>query len=575
MQRLRFLTFLVLLVAVVPSVRTFAAPIEENVRVAMRDGVRLSTDLYLPSEEGKFPTLLMRTPYDKSRVRARARKFTGYGYAVVVQDCRGRLESDGEFYAYRSEGQDGFDTQEWVGQQSWCDGSICTFGASYVGGVQWLAAPYGSSYLKAMVPQATFSNFYNNLYLGGAIRIGMIAGWAARMTAPSGKKVAAIDFNQASLHLPLYRVDEEVFGWHIPMLRDWTYHRNYDAYWEQMSVEAQMGELDLPAYHIVGVYDFFLDENVKTFKMMTYRAKTERARRGQKLLLGPWDHGTVGRRQVGEVDFGPHAQVDIDHEHKRWFDHHLRGVDNGIDREPPIKYFVMGLNHWRYAYYWPPQATRHVEFYLESAGQANTLSGDGRLVAKAPSREVFDSFTSDPAKPIPSKGGKGVTPTFVSHWGPWDQTEIEKHPDVLVYTSQPLEEDLEIAGPVTATIYASTDARDTDLAVKLIDVHPDGFAHNLVMGIQRGRFRKSIRKPELLTPGEVVEWNVNLTHVANQFKKGHRIRLDITGSSFPLYDRNSNSGGDVDDRTSKVAHQKVFHSERYPSRVTLPISVRH
>ena len=424
-----------------------------------------------------------------------------------------------------------------------------------------------------MVPQATFSNFYNNLYLGGAFRIGMISGWAARMTAPSGGNVGAIDFKRANLHLPLYKVDEDVFGWHIPMLRDWTYHRDYNDYWEQMSVEDQMGELDLPAYHIVGVYDFFLDENVKTFQMMTHRAKTDRARRGQKLLLGPWDHGTVGRRKVGEVDFGPYAQVDIDAEHKRWFDHHLRGIDNGIDREPPIKYFVMGVNYWRYAYRWPPQATRHVELYLDSGGKANTRSGDGRRVFAPPSREAYDAFTADPASPIPSKGGKSVAPSYVSHWGPWDQSKIEQHPDVLVYTSAPLEEDLEVAGPLTATVYVATDARDTDIAIKVIDVWPNGFAHNLAMGIQRGRFLKSIRKPELLTPGEVVEWKVNLTHVANRFKKGHRIRIDIAGSSFPLFDRNSNSGGDVDDATSQVAHQKVFHSEKYPSRVTLPVSV--
>jgi hypothetical protein len=308
--------------------------------------------------------------------------------------------------------------------------------------------------------------------------------------------------------------------------------------------------------------------------MMARKAKTDDARRNQKLVLGPWDHSTVGSL-VGEVDFGPKAALDMNAELKRWFDKHLKGMDNGIDREPPIRYFVMGLNDWRQAHRWPPQATRYVDYYLASGGHANTLSGDGTLSTDVPTDGGEDVFVSDPEKPIPSKGGKDTEPSYVAHWGPWDQRGIEKDPNVLVYTSPPLARDLEVAGPLSATLYLATDAKDTDVSVKLVDVAPDGFAQNVGTGILRGRFRESIREPQLLVPGKIYEWTVDLTHTSNRFLKGHRIRLDVTGSNFPQYDRNPNTGGDREATGTFVSRQTLFHSAAYPSRVTLPVSTAY
>jgi putative CocE/NonD family hydrolase len=549
------------------------AAVEKNVMVAMTDGVRLSTNIYLPAPEGSFPTLLMRTPYNKNHGEKQARFFAGDGYAVVVQDCRGRVDSEGEFYPYATDGRDGFDTQEWVGKQSWSNGVIGTFGGSYVGATQWLAAPYGSRFVKAMAPVATFTNFYNNLYLGGALRVKLISRWSASMTAPVRSQFEKIDFHQACLHLPLHRMDE-LFGWEVPMLRDMVFNNTYGSYWKKLGVEDQLHLLDLPAYHIVGIYDFFDSETIKSYKMMVHRAKTEHARRNQKLVLGPWDHSTIGSL-VGEVDFGPKAALDMDAELKRWFDRHLKGVDNGIDREPPVRYFVMGLNDWRLAYRWPPQATRHVDYFLASGGHANTLDGDGTLSKQVPTDSGEDTFVSDPEQPIPSKGGKDAEPSYVAHLGPWDQRGIEKHPNVLVYTSPPLVHDIEVAGPVTATLYLATDAKDTDVAVKLVDVFPDGFAQNVASGILRGRFRESNRDLQLLVPGKIYEWRVDLTHTSNRFLKGHRIRLDVTGSNFPIYDRNPNTGGGPEDTGTFASRQELFHSRAHPSRVTLPVSTAY
>ena len=554
--------------------QTEPAPVEKNVSVTLSDGVHLSTDLYLPSEDGTFPVLLVRTPYGKNRNRRTARFFAAEGYAVVVQDCRGRGESGGEYYPYFNEGKDGFETQEWAGAQSWSSGVLGTMGASYLGGTQWLAAPHGSRYLKAMAPVATFTSWYGNLYYGGALRIDLIGGWSAMMSAPSREAMRAFDKPRALRHLPVTKMDE-VIGWPIPSLRDPISNNHYGSYWEPVNVESKIDQLDLPAFHLVGLYDYFLPETIKSYQLMRRFAKTDHARRNQRLVVGPWDHGTIGRRKVGEVDFGPNAEFQVNRALLRWFDRHLKGEDNGIDREPPIQYFVMGHNDWRHAYEWPPRETRFTDYFLASDGKANTSAGDGRVTTHPSESAALDRFQADPDHPIPGKGGRDVEPTEVAAWVPLDQSRIEQLDDVLVYTSPPLAEDVEVVGPVRAVLYVETDARDTDLVVKLIDVHPDGFAQPVATGIQRGRFRKSLRTSELLTPGEITEWHVAMTHTSNRFLKGHRIRIDISGSCFPLYDRNTNTGGAIDDPTTNVAHQKLHHGPAHPSRVILPISTAH
>ncbi len=544
---------------------------KRNERVLLSDGVGLSTDIYLPLRQGPFPTLLLRTPYGKGGALRQASYFTAHGYAVVAQDCRGRGDSGGEFYLYINEGRDGFETQEWVGQQPWCSGDVGTFGASYVGATQWLAAPFASRHVKVMAPVATFTNFYGNLYLGGALRVGLIGRWAASMTAPSRDAFNAIDFHRAFLHLPLHEMDEE-FGWRIPMLRDMVFHADFGAYWQSFNVEDRLSDVDVPALHMVGLYDFFLPEVIKSYQMMVRFAKTDHARRNQRLVIGSGPHAAVSRQRVGEMDFGPEAEFDANGELRRWFDRHLKGIDNGVDREPPIRYFVMGLNRWRECHQWPPRTTRWVDYFLTSREGANTAAGDGSLQLTPPANSGTDRFVADPADPIPAKGGRDAAPTYLDAWEPFDQRAIEQHPEVLVYTSPPLDEDVEVVGPVRATLYVETDAPDTDVVAKLVDVHPDGFAQNLATGILRGRYRHSASQPHPLTPHKIHEWTIDLTHVSNRFLKGHRIRLDIAGSCFPLYDRNPNNGGDPQSRKSFVATQKLHHSPQHRSRLTLSVS---
>lgn len=547
------------------------AVVERTVWMTLSDGVRLATDLYLPSDTSPVPALLMRTPYGKEGGSVAGRYFSSRGYAFVVQDCRGSGASEGTFYPYRSEGKDGSEAQEWIGTRKWSSGVVGTIGASYVGGTQWLTAPYRSPFVKAMAPVATFSNFYNNLYFGGAFRIAMAGGWTVGRTASSSEALVGLDYNKAFLHLPLVEMDD-VFGWRIPMLRDWVSNDRYGDYWQEFNVEGSFAHLDVPALHIVGLYDFFLPETVKSYLLMERQAKTEEARRHQKLIIGPWDHGTIGQRRVGEIDFGPKAVLHQRALQTRWFDRHLKGLDNGIDREPPIRYFVMGVNDWREAFRWPPQETRMVDYFLRSAGNASTSGGDGSLGTEAATSAGYDTFVADPERPIPSKGGRGVEPTYEGAWGPFDQSRIEENPEVLVYTSAPLEREVEVAGPLYATLYIETDSRDTDVVVKLVDVFPNGYAQNLATGILRGRFRRSLSSPELLTPGEIYEWKVDMTHVSNRFRRGHRLRIDVAGSCFPLYDRNPNTGDGPRSKRARKARLRLHHSSKYRSRITLPVS---
>ena len=546
--------------------------IERTVWMGLSDGVRLSTDLYLPADGEPAPVVLMRTPYGKTGGGKQGRYFAAQGYAFVVQDCRGSGESEGEFYPYSAEGKDGNEAQTWAGTQEWSNGAVGTLGASYLGGTQWLTTPYKNSYVKTMVPVATFSNFYNNLYLGGAYRVNLAGRWCAGRTAPVDLDRSTLDFTKAFLHLPLVEMDE-VFGWKIPMLRDWTGNdRASDRYWEAYSVEADFSEIELPMLHMVGLYDFFVADTVKSYVQMSRRAKTDAARRGQRLVLGPWDHGTIGKRKVAEVDFGPNAVLDRNALYKRWFDRYLKSIDNGIDREPPIRYFVMGINEWRHAFRWPPQATRWVDYFLTSEGRANTVSGDGVLSATAPEQGHSDTFVSDPARPVPAKGGRDVEPTYTGAWGPFDQSRIEQHPQVLVYTSPPLGEDLEVAGPVSAMLHVESDTVDADVVVKLVDVFPDGFAQNVATGVLRGRFRNSLSVPEQLEPGKIYEWKIDMTHTSNRFLKGHRLRVDIAGSCFPLYDRNPNTGEGVRSKTARTATQRLHHAPAFRSRISLPVT---
>ena len=548
-----------------------SAVTQETVMVPMRDGVLLATDVYRDPSLKQAPVLLMRTPYNKDRVKKVAERFADAGYVAVVQDCRGKFQSEGVFYPYDHEGRDGYDAIEWLGKQPWCNGRIGMWGASYVGATQWLAANEQPPGLVTIAPTATFSSFYRNLYLGGAMRLSLITRWAAgNSQKPEGVEVTD-DWRRTLLHLPMSEIDDEI-GWSIPWLEGMLTHPEHDGYWKPTELTAEIVDLKLPMQHIVGYYDFFSRETVGNFSRMQGWAPDMATRERQQLILGPWDHGSIGRAKVGDVDFGENAVIDKDGENLKWFERYLKtDAANSPAVVVPVRYFSMGDNVWQEAQTWPPQGFTPTAFYLHSEGSANTGAGNGRLDYCPPvTAEPADSFKADPADPAPACPVTEKRPLIAATWAPADQRPIEKRNDVLVYTSEPYTEPLTFAGNAQAKLYVSADTPDADWVVKLIDVHPDGFAQNLAVGILRGRFRDSESQPTPLEPGKEYEITVDLGPIAAQIGAGHRLRVDICGAYFPLFDRNPNTGEGPFGRGTKIATEKVYHDAVRPSRIILP-----
>ena len=367
---------------------------KENYMVQMRDGVKLSTDVYHLSDWTTGPVVLVRTPYDKSGVARVAELFANSGYAAVIQDCRGRLESEGVFIPYNNEGQDGYDTIEWINRQRWCNGKIGMWGASYFGATQWQAAAERPAGLTAICPTATWTDFYRNLYQGGSIRISMLTSWAARMTQPEGATLPT-DWNSVFMRLPLSEVDDQI-GWSIPWFENMLTHPRPDGYWHRLELSDQVADLDLAIQHVVGYYDFFSRESVDNFKLMHEHAAVESVRQKQQLILGPWDHGTIGRSKVGDYDFGDTAVWDRNAANIDWLDRYLKDTSKAkLAAFSPVRYFSMGDNKWYDADSWPPQGVKETSFYLHSNGKANTRGGDGSLHLKAPrSDQPADIFIS-------------------------------------------------------------------------------------------------------------------------------------------------------------------------------------
>ena len=543
----------------------------DTVQIPMRDGARLAADVYRAPGAVAAPVVLMRTPYDRTRQRPLAERYTQAGYAFVVQDCRGTHGSEGVLAPYNNEGQDGYDTIEWIVRQPWCNGRVGMTGGSYVGAVQWQAAVEKPPGLVAIAPQATWSSFHRNLYLGGAVRLALIAGWIAGNTPrPAGVKPA--DMNQALLHLPLSDVDEAI-GWPMPWLDAYLTHPEPNGFWTRLDLAPQLPALELPALHVVGSYDFFSRESVDSFVLMQREARDPETRTQQRLIFGPWDHGTVGRSKVGELDFGPAATLDMVSLHRDWFDRHLK-QDPATRAKPwpAVRYFSIGDNAWRDSETWPPPGGTPTEFFLRSDGTANTRSGSGRLSRTAAEHEEpADSFRADPADPVPACPVTAERPVRAAVWGPVDQGPLADRDDVLVYATGPLAGPLTFAGRVEARLHVSTDTPDADWAVKLVDVHPDGRAYNLATGILRGRYRRSLVKPEPMPPGVVQEIAVDLGPCAATILPGHRLRIDVCGSLFPLYDRNPNTGRGPFDGTTAIATERVHHGPQARSRLILPV----
>jgi hypothetical protein len=550
----------------------------------MRDKVNLSADVWLPPKslgDGPWPVLLLRTIYDNQEARyiEWTRQFTARGYAVVMQDCRGRGDSDGDWEPYVCELYDGYDTHEWIGEQSWCDGNIGTFGLSYPGFTQTLPATLRSKYLKAVAPIASQQDNYGHHRVNGVIHHNVSFAFL-NMLGRSMQYESLKHFDQDSFFfaLPLDTAMEEVSTTH-PYYAGVVAHEQYDEWWSSYSLRDKYDQVDIPSYFITGWFDSLSNENFKLFNGWSNNARSEDARKKTKLLVGPWSHqiapwGRVPMGDNGEYadrTFGKQALSDVIEMHMHWYDQQLKGIDTGIDDEAPIRLFVMGANEWHDEYEWPLARTEWSKYYLHSSGNAE--SNGGSLSLDAPTEEEpTDKFTYDPENPVASLGSQYQTYDFC---GPHDRSELQKRDDILTFTTTPLEEDTEVTGPIRATIWASSDAVDTDFTAALTDVEPDGKAIALCEGIVRARFRNGTDNPKMMTPGEIYEFEIDMWNTSNMFKKGHSIRVEISSSNFPRYNRNLNTGNPIaTDAEIRTANQTIYHGAANPSHLTLPVISR-
>ena len=537
----------------------------ETVQVPMRDGIKLATDIYRDDTVKKAPVVLVRTPYNKDRAKGTAEQFVKAGFIAVIQDCRGANASEGTMIPYDNEGQDGFDCIEWITRQPWCSGRVGMWGASYVGATQWQAAVEKPPGLVTITPRATWSSFYRNLYLGGAVRLSLIAKWAGGNSERPEGATPPTDWDPVLSHLPLSEVDDTI-GWPIPWLEGMLTHPQPNGYWNRLNLTPQITDLDLPMQHIVGYYDFFSRESVGNFMIMQKEARDPKIRAQQQLILGPWDHGSIGKSKVGDVDFGPKATVDTMALNLDWFAHHLK-QDTTTQAKPfaPVRYFVMGDNAWREAQTWPPEGFTATSFYLHSDAGKRMLSR-----AAPTSDQPADTFRADPANPVPACPVTEARPLHAAIWAPVDQSSIEARDDVLAYSTGPLAEPITFAGNLEAKLHVSADTPDADWVVRLVDVHPDGLAQNLAVGILRGRYRDSLMNPQPLEPGKVYEITVDLGPCAATIAKGHQLHVDISGAYFPLFDRNPNTGEGPFGSKTAIATESVHHRPGALSRIILP-----
>ena len=542
----------------------------QEVKSPMRDGVQLATDVYLPQGAGPFPTIAIRTPYAKSDGRLIGDFFTRYGYAVAIQDVRGRHASEGEFYPFRAEVDDGVDFTRWLKRQPWCNGKIGAFGLSYLGFTQWAMA-VGNPDLTSLAPALITANLYHGLYQGGAFGKLTFLHWSLTSYGRRGDWAGAKHIDRGYAHFPLVESDDAALK-DIPFYNDWVSHPVPDDYWRALNVDHRFAEITAPALLTAGWYDFFLAGQLRDFELIR-RTASPRVREQTKLLIGPWNHAFFNGNQKrygirqGKLELVPFAFVRAA---KDWFDYSLQGLNNGWEHRPPVRAYVLGANVWRDEQQWPPANAQARAFYLHSGGKAQTLNGDGTLDSSAPTQaEPEDSFVFDPLKPVPTQGGAHGVPLAC---GPADQRAVEARPDVLVYSSVPLAEPLLVMGPVTARLFAASTARDTDFTAKLVDVFPDGQALLVCEGVLRARYRNGWDKPEPLEPSRTCAFDIHVGHTAVQFQPGHRIRLEISSSNFPRYDPNPNTGAEIaTERNPVSATQTVFHTQELPSALLLPV----
>lgn len=584
----------------------------ETVQVPMRDGTRLATDVYRPPEPGRYPVILLRTPYGlrlgqgcfQEGLSAGMAFWAEHGYVAVSQDARGTYRSEGRFHPIVQEQNDGYDAIEWAAAQPWSTGQVATTGGSYMGVTQWQAALTTPPHLEAIAPGQTATDYHDHwTYVNGVFDLWFGQSWPLAFFAPDAYRrelIASGQSPEAAREAAMAYLAEgqtriasswvkqvplsslSAFREHAPYYYEWLEHPHYDEYWARVDVEAQWDKVDVPVL-VTGAWgDLFHIGSVRAFLGMRDHGGSPEARRGTMLVMT----GGGGHGREGALSFGGAGDTDLRALQLRFYDHHLKGIDNGIDREPRARLFVQlppdsgaqGSGFWVTDDTFPLSGTETVRFYLGSGGRANTRWGDGTLTRNGSSSGPDDSYVYDPRDPVPSLGGGlcCLTLGFYFRSGNQDQSTIELRDDVLVYTSDPLADDLPVIGPVSVSFWATSTARDTDFTAKLVDVHPDGFAQNVLNRVVRARFRNGSKAPpSLIEPGRAYEYRIDLGYTANVFRAGHRVRLDLSSSKFPQLARNHNTGEDpAHDADFEVATQTIHHDADRPAYVELAVAPR-
>ena len=556
----------------------YSVKVETNVAMKTRDGINLRADIYRPEAPGKFPVILQRTPYDKRNDVSTGLRFAANGFVFIDQDVRGRNGSEGDWYPFKFESQDGYDAVEWAAGLPYSDGKVGLFGGSYVGATQMLTAVASPPHLVGIMPFVTATDYFEDwAYQGGAFQQLLAQAWSSALA------LDGLTRRTASTALPTH--------WNLmnspvdyPLLDpgngsaglanyyfDWIDHPTNDDYWKQWSIQRRFDKIQVPAFVVGGWYDLFQDGSLRTYMGIKSNGGSEAARNQTRLMMVVGGHAG-GAETIGDVDFGKASVPDITGLGIEWYDYILKGVDNEISKQPRVKLFVMGQNKWRDEADWPLQSAKNTSYYLHSEGKANTLTGDGSLSDTPPGNEPVDQYIYDPNHPVPTHGGPVLGDTQRYPPGPLDQRAVESRPDVLVYTTPAFNHDTEVTGHVTLELYVSSSAVDTDFVGKLIDVAPNGQAENLTDGILRARFRTSEEKPELMNPGQVYKLTVDLWSTSNVFLAGHKLRLEIESSNFPRFDRNLNNGLSPETSTTPItATNVIYHDKTHPSALILPV----
>jgi len=568
--------------AAAQSETIYQVAVENGVHVKMRDGVSLTADVYRPRADGKFPVLLERTPYDRNGESSMAYELASHGYVVVLQDTRGRYESGGMFYPFRHESQDGFDTVEWAAKLDYANGKVGMFGGSYVGATQMLAAMAKPPHLVAIFPFLTSSDYYEGwTYQSGVLMQWFTSSWTSILAVDTLRREAEEKIKAKEWvatmpveNYPLLTLPAPASL--APYFHDWIEHERSDAYWQRWRVSDHYREMDVKGLHAAGWHDLFLKGSIRNYTGLHTEANNPEVRAGQRLLIGPWAHTpTSAEGKVGDVVFGKGAVLDMTGTALKWFDYTLKGRRNDFADAAPVRLFIMGENVWRDEHEFPLARTRYTKYYLHSSRAANGPSSNGELGLAPPGGDRPDQFEYDPKNPVPTIGGRLCCGLAVPP-GPFDQRANEARPDVLTFSTPPLENDLEVTGFISLDLYAATSAVDTDFTALLADVSETGYARFLTDGVVRARYRDGTERPEGVVPGKVYKYTIDLWATSNLFKKGHRLRLYISSSNFPRFNRNPNTGEAMLGGSRTVsARQVIYHDGKYSSSLTLPVIPRN